>query len=755
MSKHAEQSFYQSKETTEQSLHSYESVWLAHWARTRHKSVPLTRNRLSTNQESVENDSEGKRNWLVSTPDSLCELAGKQFCEVAASGSVRRQNENLVMISENFMKERSPQPFVLSGLSPNGDASLTLKNDEAADFFAESLRPHVGTNASPLCLDRKERTSSWAPPEAETQSRECHLQFRDSSYNSGMPVKSQSFLEKKKLVLSSSFHDNHVSSSSQGIPDGQEAGGTPIVTSLDRQKNSTTLSTSLMAKGHFRNIQFSQLQHDHRDYHPCSAVCIDQKKDESTLHSHMSETAICDGAPLLKDNSTSKNPTTVLVGKKYQKIQDRFTNKLFPCQSSPPEGSKPEKLLQEYSSRPRHSLLDLETMKICASADSAEGFSSFQPKISQTTHHLFFGKKFGVNSSEGGQIIRESTVAAKYNGHAFGELLSLSPNDFRSQRGVKLQPLWSSTTDSEEKEDAADGRASAIAIKNESSAETDTMDMDAFRENHLSGDASSPVNKDIVMPQKLSLSLAAATSEGEVGGKAVNGDLPEAKAPKRKYLELTSMSSSIDEREPSTSKTQSLDVEHLFSHADQATDSKSQTYFCSHGKTEQRTGWLKRLKMSTSETLPHGDESLKVGDACSSGKDNNLVGKVMKQRTTSPEQIIGNCLDKEQMALGQFALLAKGGKSSSSGSVGKSRDALLSHPWIQRWCHNQVASLQKKPEAFVLCEPRSTKASLDEFRKKQFPSIAAMALMGKAMNGFNPCEFRNRGTYVVWNTEGL
>lgn len=752
MSKHAEQSFYRSKGTAEQSLPS-QSVWMAHWAQTKCKPASLTQNQLSINHEPVENDSEVKRNWLVSRPDSLCKLAGKQFCEVAASGSVEMQNEDLEMISENFMKERlAPQPFVLSGLTPNKDGSLTLKNDQATNFFAESSKPHVDTNTS-LCLDRKEKTSFWVPPEAETQSRECHSEFRGSTYNSGMPMKSHSFLEKKKLVVSSSFHDNHVSSSSQGIPDGLEAGGTPIVTSLEKQKDITRSSTSLMAKEHFRNIQFSQLQHDHCDYHPCSALYIGQKTDESMLHSHISESAIRDGASLLNDPMTSKNPITVLVGKKYQKIQDHPTNKFFPCQSSPPQGSKPEKLHQEYSSRPGCSFLDVETKKICTSEDSAEGFLSFQPKFPQTTRHLFFSEKFGVNLSKGGQIIKESTVSAKDNALPFGEVLSLSPNNFRSQHGVKLQPLWSST-DSEEKEEAADGRTSVMAIRNESSAETDTMDMDAFRENHLSGDASSPVNKDIAMPQKLSLSLAAATSVAEVGGKAVNGDSPKTKVPKRKYLELTSLSSSTDEREPSTSKTQSLDAEHLFSHADQGTDSKSQTYFSNHGGPEQRTGWLKRLKMSTSETLPHGSESLKVGDACSSGKDNNLVGKVMKQRMTSLEQIIGNCHDKEQMALGQFALLAKDGASSSSGSIGKSRDALLSHPWIQRWCRNRAASLQKKPEAFVLCEPHGTKASVDEFQKKQFPSIAAMALMGKAMNGFHPCEFRNRGTYVVWNTKG-
>jgi hypothetical protein len=49
----------------------------------------------------------------------------------------------------------------------------------------------------------------------------------------------------------------------------------------------------------------------------------------------------------------------------------------------------------------------------------------------------------------------------------------------------------------------------------------------------------------------------------------------------------------------------------------------------------------------------------------------------------------------------------------------------------------------------MVCEPQWSKA-VDEFQKKQFPSIVAMVLMGKALCGFHPCEFRKRGSLVVW-----
>ncbi|KAE8730397.1 hypothetical protein F3Y22_tig00003041pilonHSYRG01474 [Hibiscus syriacus] len=84
-------------------------------------------------------------------------------------------------------------------------------------------------------------------------------------------------------------------------------------------------------------------------------------------------------------------------------------------------------------------------------------------------------------------------------------------------------------------------------------------------------------------------------------------------------------------------------------------------------------------------------------------------------------------------------------------SMRKNRESFLSKSWIHRWCRRRNKSLDTKPDALVPCEPETSKATFDELRQKQFPSIAAMALMGKAMNGFHPCKFRRKGSSIVWS----
>ncbi|KAI4298330.1 hypothetical protein L6164_031903 [Bauhinia variegata] len=54
-----------------------------------------------------------------------------------------------------------------------------------------------------------------------------------------------------------------------------------------------------------------------------------------------------------------------------------------------------------------------------------------------------------------------------------------------------------------------------------------------------------------------------------------------------------------------------------------------------------------------------------------------------------------------------------------------------------------------------ISEPKSSNAVREKFQKKEFPSIAAMALMGKAMGSLHACEFRKKGAVVVWNTRGM
>ncbi|KAA8545991.1 hypothetical protein F0562_020558 [Nyssa sinensis] len=380
----------------------------------------------------------------------------------------------------------------------------------------------------------------------------------------------------------------------------------------------------------------------------------------------------------------------------------------FQARAVPVEASKSEKLYHGGYSLQRmpHSVHGVETMRICTTVD---GLPGGPPKISQTTHSLLITKT-DVNMSDENQMLRESRVSTNLKRNSLGELLSLSPIFNQGHGGVKLQPLGSST-DSEEKDNVVDVKTSEVHLKNESSTETDTMDMCIFKEeDHLSGVNSSESNKNIMAGQNpLSQTTIASTRE-EVGCRGRITLLPDIN---EELPTLPAAASSMDNVEPSTSRTQSLDMEHLLSHAEQLSNSKSSLCPDDPLRTEPSSRWVKRLKLNASDSFALGTKSSNLGEASSHEKVNKLFIKIMK-------------------------VLLRNGESSSVESAKNGRDTMLSHSWIQRWCHNRPATLQKKPEAVVVCEPQSSKVVSDEFEKKQFPSIAAMALMGKAMRGFHP-----------------
>ncbi|KAJ4954701.1 hypothetical protein NE237_011484 [Protea cynaroides] len=77
-------------------------------------------------------------------------------------------------------------------------------------------------------------------------------------------------------------------------------------------------------------------------------------------------------------------------------------------------------------------------------------------------------------------------------------------------------------------------------------------------------------------------------------------------------------------------------------------------------------------------------------------------------------------------------VLLKNREPSSMASVKEFLD--LKYSWVQRWGHNKAAVQLVRPRLILSGEPQSSKAALYDFERKQFPSIAAMAWMGKAMN---------------------
>ncbi|RVX12194.1 F-box protein [Vitis vinifera] len=212
--------------------------------------------------------------------------------------------------------------------------------------------------------------------------------------------------------------------------------------------------------------------------------------------------------------------------------------------------------------------------------------------------------------------------------------------------------------------------------------------------------------QDVLRSQNQQTSVATVAPAREFRGRLPNSDLPDMN---QELPALPAPASSMDDKEASTSRTQSFDVDHILAHAEEPIHSKSSPYRDVSLEVDPSSRWVKRLRVSASDSFAHGTKTSKLGETSSNEKVNKFFSKIMKHNMPSSEFTWGRRRGKEPMELDQTAV----------------------------WCRNRSAAPKKKPDAVVVCEPQSSKAALDELQKKQFPSIAAMALMGKAMTSFS------------------
>lgn len=386
-----------------------------------------------------------------------------------------------------------------------------------------------------------------------------------------------------------------------------------------------------------------------------------------------------DNLPLLKgDPSTSttnnNNQSPSFIEEQYKRMQKHIGMGFFPNQTGNPEMMKPATV---------HSFQNIPHL---------EGLHSF----SRTTHSLLITKQTDVELYQENQIFREAMVS--------------------TQRGLKLQLLDSSDQESQEK--IGDVKAVESVQKNESSADTDTMDMGSFKENHFSGVHLSPRNKDITVESKLP--ILPLSKQKDIRRKR-KIEVPDINV---EISDLPASSNSTEKSEPCTSRTQSLDMNSLHFNLHDTPNSRSEE--CSDStnhSSEPGNRWIKRLKLTASRKT---SENKKL---------NKLFTKLTEEK---PEPRLDQCRRKSEIQIGE------------SSSVKEGNDITLSHSWIQRWSHNQGPKIPVGSS-----KPENPKSAPEEFEKKQFPSIAAMALMGKAMTGFQPCKFQKKESFVVWNTKGF
>ncbi|KAI4342153.1 hypothetical protein MLD38_026808 [Melastoma candidum] len=668
-----------SKVTAEVPLSSYLSVWMAHWkvAKTPPK---LKSNFLSLNLETRESYPTSGQEFM-SGPSHVSKR-DSQFCLVPARKTA--SVEDVVNHTINIVDETAVT--VVSGNSTE---------EEPVPAPSPVLGLLLPGNAS--FTPRNERASSfsndeaWIPLAMQRSSSNWIKGYVDGSKQL---LASENSMGKKSVAVSTAFQGSQSRPSCRQMAHGLHTDGISL-----------TLSTEKL------------------DHHASIAISSPCNRAATSL--------------LQNDNPpTGQERLLALLNKNHPQGFLGY-HQTIPSQCSSLEAAKQETFCCGSSSRQtHHPVLDVKTMTTHAIVDSNEGLKDSQPMFSKTTHQLFFREMTDTHSSKRDQIFQESTEYTNCEGNGtFGQFLSLSLNgNYNGSPGVKLQPLWS-LTDSDGHEDPVKGRTSSVHLKNESSAETNSLDMDLFPEKHLAGEASSWPKKEL-------------TRKGTGGPAKV--DLRERK---RKFLELAMMSSATENGESSPSETRSLEAEHVLLRDDPGCHANpDDTRLTGHHGAERRHLGMKQLKFS--DTDDHHIEILKTGDESPLEKVKDLFGGILMQMKGSLETVGGNTLN-EQLKGSEFhsAQSVKDGISTSGDDTKaqKGSRVLISDPWIHRWCRDQAAAAVSlmKQDPVVQCEPLAANA-VDKLQRKQTPSIAAMALMGKAMNGIHPFGFNKRGSFIVW-----
>lgn len=558
------------------------------------------------------------------------------------------------------------------------------------------------------------------------------------------------YFEKKLVPLVRSLHEDSTVSNSNSML----CGLNPRRPDMIRKGKNDQSSLGLSCKGHFGNSHFTRMEHEQCNSQTYSAFFPSDTIKGRNLIPESSESqysAQKDGALLLNDDPMVGNVSFSIPvreqGRKFKKFSDTG---LLSSQSSTQRARALEDLECEHHflhRMPTCCLQDVETMRICATVDSVEGVPGGLPKFSKTTHHLLITKKTDVNSSKGVKLIKGSTFAAELKGKSVHKMLALPPSwSCLRERETKSQNLQK-FADSEEKGDGDAVLTGFQHVRNESSAETDTMPTDDFNQSSdaLAGTASSLLHKDVMGDRTAGKCPEPATSQSKWGKKRKITDLPDMN--KDPSADLAA-ANSIDARELSTSRTESLDAEHLLSHVEQPENSNSSPQNGNLLGPEASSRWVKRLGLSASDSLTLGTKSLKMGDA-SSSEVNKLFNRITNCSKTSSEPMLGQCRGTGSQRFDKTMTLLK----NIDSTIDSVKDCPNpSHPWIRRWCHSREVAEPQKSAPQVACEPEKSKFSFEELQKKQFPSIAAMALMGKAVSNFHPCEFRKKGSSVVWNT---
>lgn len=182
--------------------------------------------------------------------------------------------------------------------------------------------------------------------------------------------------------------------------------------------------------------------------------------------------------------------------------------------------------------------------------------------------------------------------------------------------------------------------------------------------------------------------------------------------------------SSSENMSPSSSRSLGLETEKLVERVKQP-KVKYNSSVDEFPNADAGNRWVKRLKLSSSNCYIQGIKSSGFSSSSYHESRSKLFSGIPKSNTTS---------------------LTPNTETADA----KGKALLLSHGWIRRWRRIKSNENSQVMEAF-----ESPKFAGEKLLKGQFPSIAAMALMAKALTCFQQCELQKKGSCIIWNTKTL
>ncbi|XP_073022203.1 uncharacterized protein [Primulina eburnea] len=711
-----------------QPMQTYQSVWMSHWLRARCEAIAETLN-LASSVSGNEELSYGIKGGNL-----------RHEFGVLTSGKEPAVTETKTSEMINYSTKMGTERFGFgSSIFEHNRKTADVQVQRAVIDCSFELGKDVDVNRGtqfPSML-------RGFPYASDTSSRRFHPPDEGTSKNPLELMKNHSSAEESSFVALKPLQETFAEPSSLGVLYKHDLG------KYGSHRGKSEISSliggdDMVCKNQFQNTHRRVRENISCNKHSQSADLVCQGKHDSLpqLENFMNECFRENNASLFLDvPSTSANRLPTFNQGWFQKMQKCSGLRPYPDHfmvSAETEAKKSYYNCYSLHKLPNR-LHNVETMRICTimEEENLEGF----PRFSQTSRSLLITKTTVFNLSSEFDIFDATRVITEVNGNTAGQ----------SKREVILQPL-SNSTESERKGYVGDVETHRATLNNESTAETDTMDMDHFKENNpYSGANSTPSDKAFNMNSFLSYPIDVFSSR-ETKTRGPKTKLPDINLELPAFAAAKAASS--ENSGPSSSKTQSLEMDMLMAHAE---PSKPNSNLSLEDSREADPGnrWVKRLKLSSSQSSSYGMNSSNPTENSHDKKMKKHFGRILMNGIPSSEPYSRKHHGKESMALDNKRTLSKQKTEITVSPTKKNSELLLSQPWIQRWRHGESRGSREYTETMAVCALQSSKLALQDHHKKQFPSIGAMALMGKAMRGFQPCDLQNRGSFTVWNTKTI